>query len=292
MIEAVAVQVERAGAAARPSPLLPPHAQAPDRERGGLLRESARAATPEAGARPVSGRVPPAGLIDKDGLLKAQEEETEEERQRRQDPQNLTEEERAIVKELQARDREVRAHEQAHARVGGQYAGSPRYTYETGPDGRRYAVGGSVSIDVSPVRGDPEETIRKMEQVKKAALAPAEPSAQDRAVAAKADAVKAQARAELAQKRAAEQREAREKEEEEQKAQEAARASGSESDAQGLLAALLEGIGSEEAGLGDGSSADRSRIGRALQAYGGGAAGGLTGFTGAADATQVLSLLA
>ncbi|KZD05847.1 hypothetical protein AUP43_02750 [Oceanibaculum pacificum] len=111
----------------------------------------------------------------------------------------LTEEEQQIVDELKKRDREVRAHEQAHAAVGGAYAGSPVYEYESGPDGNRYAVGGSVSIDVSPVPGDPEATIQKMEIVKRAALAPGEPSPQDRAVAAAADQARLQAQAEKQQ---------------------------------------------------------------------------------------------
>lgn len=118
----------------------------------------------------------------------------------------LTEEEKALVEELKARDREVRAHEQAHARVGGQYAGAPRYEYQVGPDGKRYAVGGSVSIDVAPIPGDPEATIQKMEQVKAAALAPAEPSAADRKVAARADQQRAEAQAQLIEERAAERR--------------------------------------------------------------------------------------
>lgn len=111
--------------------------------------------------------------------------------------QGLTPEERQEVRELAARDREVRAHEQAHASVGGQYAGAPSYTYQRGPDGRQYAVGGEVSIDVSPVPGDPQATIDKARIVRRAALAPAEPSAQDRSVAAEATALEQQARAEL-----------------------------------------------------------------------------------------------
>ena len=100
----------------------------------------------------------------------------------------LTEEERELVDKLAARDREVRRHEEAHARVGGQYAGQPSYSYQTGPDGKRYAIGGEVPIDVAPVPDDPEATISKMDVVKRAALAPAEPSAADRRIAAIADA--------------------------------------------------------------------------------------------------------
>lgn len=109
----------------------------------------------------------------------------------------LTEQERQQVRELAARDREVRAHEQAHANVGGRYAGSPTYSYQRGPDGRQYAVGGEVSIDISPVPGDPQATIEKARIVRRAALAPAQPSSQDRAVAAEATALEQRARAEL-----------------------------------------------------------------------------------------------
>ena len=108
----------------------------------------------------------------------------------------LSQEELEQVRQLQARDREVRAHEQAHASAGGAHAGSPSYEYTQGPDGVRYAVGGEVSIDVAAVPGDPEATIRKMAQVRAAALAPADPSAADRAIAQQAAVTAAQARAE------------------------------------------------------------------------------------------------
>lgn len=114
----------------------------------------------------------------------------------------LSDAEQAQVEKLKARDREVRAHEQAHATVGGQYAGAPSYTYQTGPDNQRYAVGGEVAIDVAPVDGDPEATINKMEIVIAAALAPAEPSPQDRKVAALAQSQRTQAMAELLSQRA------------------------------------------------------------------------------------------
>ncbi len=108
----------------------------------------------------------------------------------------LTKEEQAEVQILKQRDQEVRAHEQAHAAVGGQYAGSPQYEYETGPDNKKYAVGGEVSIDVSEEK-EAEDTIRKMQIVRAAALAPAEPSSQDLKVASEASQKEQQARAEL-----------------------------------------------------------------------------------------------
>ena len=112
------------------------------------------------------------------------------------DLSELTEQEKEDVERLKERDAEVRAHERAHANVGGQYAGSPTYEYERGPDRRQYAVGGKVPIDVSPVPGDPEETVEKMTQVKRAALAPSQPSSEDRQIAAQADAELQAARAE------------------------------------------------------------------------------------------------
>jgi hypothetical protein len=108
----------------------------------------------------------------------------------------LTEDEEKYVEELKAIDREVRQHEAAHASTGGAFAGQPSYEYVTGPDGIRYAVAGKVSIDVAPIAGDPEATIRKLETVKRAALAPGQPSGQDRAVAAQAEAGLSEARAE------------------------------------------------------------------------------------------------
>ncbi|MBP7339737.1 putative metalloprotease CJM1_0395 family protein [Niveispirillum sp.] len=114
---------------------------------------------------------------------------------------NLTAEQQTQLRELKKTDVEVRTHEQAHKTAGGPYAGGIQLDYTTGPDGRRYATSGEVPIDASPVRGDPEATITKMEVVKRAALAPQAPSPQDRAVAAQADATKAQAQTELRQSR-------------------------------------------------------------------------------------------
>ena len=115
----------------------------------------------------------------------------------------LTKEQEAQVRDLKKRDAEVKAHEQAHAAVGGAYAGAPKYTYTRGPDGKRYAVGGEVQIDTSPER-TPEATIRKMDIVVRAALAPAEPSSQDRAVARQAQQQRQDAQTQLAQMQAEE----------------------------------------------------------------------------------------
>lgn len=114
-------------------------------------------------------------------------------------PGELSPEEQRQVAKLRARDQEVRTHEAAHQSAGaGLVRGGASFSYETGPDGKRYAVGGEVSIDTSPVSGDPEATIQKAETIRAAALAPAQPSSQDRAVAAQAAQMAMEARAELA----------------------------------------------------------------------------------------------
>ncbi len=115
-------------------------------------------------------------------------------------PSNRTPEEKQEIDRLKKQDREVRNHEAAHVAAGGHHVrGGASFSYETGPDGKRYASGGEVSIDTSPVRGDPEATVRKMQAVRRAALAPANPSGQDRAVAARASQQEAAARRKAAQ---------------------------------------------------------------------------------------------
>ena len=142
-------------------------------------------------ARPALGREPSAGT-----------EAPETEGKASVQAQGQSEQDKKVVEQLKARDREVRAHEQAHvAAAGGLAQGGPTYTYQYGPDGQAYAVGGEVNIDTSPGR-TPEETIGKAKQIRAAALAPADPSDQDRAVAAAAAQLEAQAQQELAQQQA------------------------------------------------------------------------------------------
>ena len=94
--------------------------------------------------------------------------------------------EEKMIAQLQQRDKEVRAHELAHATAGGAATGSPSYTFEIGPDGKKYATDGEVAVDLSIVAGDPQATIVKMQKIHAAAMAPTNPSAQDTRVAASA----------------------------------------------------------------------------------------------------------
>jgi len=114
------------------------------------------------------------------------------------DTVEVSPEARRKLAELKARDQEVRAHEAAHMAAGGSLVkGGASFTYQRGPDGGLYAVGGEVSIDTSPER-DPRATLAKAERIRAAALAPSDPSSTDRAAAAAASAMAAQAAAELA----------------------------------------------------------------------------------------------
>lgn len=113
-------------------------------------------------------------------------------------PTELTPQALVLIDKLRARDTEVRQHEQAHlAAAGGLAVSGASYTYQRGPNGVDYAVGGEVHIDTSPGR-TPQETIARAHTIQAAALAPAEPSGPDRAVAAQAQQLEQQARAELA----------------------------------------------------------------------------------------------
>jgi hypothetical protein len=114
---------------------------------------------------------------------------------------SLDQQELAQLQQLKRRDTEVRAHEQAHLAAAGQYArGGASFTYQKGPDGASYAIGGEVGIDVAK-ESTPEATITKMQTIKRAALAPATPSGADKRIAAQAGAKEAQARQEMLQVR-------------------------------------------------------------------------------------------
>ncbi len=117
----------------------------------------------------------------------------------------LTPDEKALVEDLKTADAAVRTHEMAHIMAGGQYIiRRANFAFVLGPDGKLYAVGGEVQIDTSEVPDDPEATIRKAQAVRRAALAPGNPSPQDLRVAAEATRMEFEARMELVRQRAEE----------------------------------------------------------------------------------------
>ncbi len=122
-----------------------------------------------------------------------------EARQSATPPAQLDARQQAQVDKLKAADMKVRQHEQAHlAAAGGLATSGPTYTYLRGPNGVNYAVAGEVAIDASP-GATPQETIERARRIQAAALAPADPSAQDRSVAARAGQMERDARAQLEQ---------------------------------------------------------------------------------------------
>ncbi len=97
----------------------------------------------------------------------------------RRDTTQLDEREKKLTLELRRHDSEVKQHEQAHVSTGGALIVSgPYYKFVTGPDGRNYAIGGQVSLDITPEK-DPQKTIKKAEQIERTAMAPLRPSPQD-----------------------------------------------------------------------------------------------------------------
>jgi len=109
----------------------------------------------------------------------------------------LSEGEKQLLKELSARDGEVRAHEAAHQAAGGGMTGVASYTYQQGPDGKMYAIGGEVSISMKS-GSTPEETIANARQIASAAMAAGDPSPQDFAVASSARVMEIKAQQQLA----------------------------------------------------------------------------------------------
>ena len=121
--------------------------------------------------------------VEKKSLLPGQELDAQEERK---------------VEKLKNRDAQVKRHEMAHKMAGGTVTGQIVYEYTTGPDGTRYATGGHISIDTS-TESTPEATVRKAATIRRAALAPSDPSPADRRVAQQAQRMATKARQEISE---------------------------------------------------------------------------------------------
>jgi hypothetical protein len=102
-------------------------------------------------------------------------------------------------KALKSRDAAVKQHEAAHLLAGSGVTSGLSYTYQQGPDGSSYAIGGEVTLSMQE-GGTPEETIQRAQRMRAAALAPSSPSAQDQDLAMMAMKMEAQAREERAEK--------------------------------------------------------------------------------------------
>lgn len=105
--------------------------------------------------------------------------------------------ERRQVSRLRRRDAAVYRRARTQLNAAGHHAVAAYYTYQLGPDGKRYAVDGAVQLDLTPVKGDPRATKQKAEQVRLAALAPFDVSAAERRMATKAALLAKEAQQEL-----------------------------------------------------------------------------------------------
>lgn len=145
-------------------------------------------------------------LSDKEVLVVQEDKETKKNissaakrtsEQKSNSANELSPDELRLVQELQSRDSEVKAHEAAHQAAGGGMTGAASYTYQQGPDGKMYAIGGEVSITMKS-GSSPEETIRNARQIAAAAMAAGNPSPQDHAVASSARVMEMKAQQQLA----------------------------------------------------------------------------------------------
>lgn len=105
----------------------------------------------------------------------------------------------AAIQTLKVLDMQVRQHEAAHMAAGGSLTSGASYAYTQGPDGQQYATAGEVNIDTG-IESTPEQTRNKAIIIKRAALAPGDPSSSDLAVAMQADAMLSEAENQIARK--------------------------------------------------------------------------------------------
>ncbi len=154
----------------------------------GYTRKDARGQRPSA---PQADNVPPSGPPDETGASVPEKQEIAGQEaapgsSKKPIGEFMTPAETALVRELQKTDQAVKAHEMAHLAAAGGYAkGGASFSYQRGPDGQNYAVGGEVQVDTGK-EATPEATIQKMQIIRQAALAPVDPSPQDQRVAAHA----------------------------------------------------------------------------------------------------------
>lgn len=90
-----------------------------------------------------------------------------------------------VLEKFKRTDAQVRSHEQVHATIG-QTTSPISYNYQKGPDGKMYAVGGSVRFDTS-IPDDPKSAAFKLDQLSKAAAGPTDPSGADTTIASQSN---------------------------------------------------------------------------------------------------------
>ncbi len=98
---------------------------------------------------------------------------------KKHDPNSPDSNKQKAIEQLKSRDKEVRTHEAAHTTNPELIKiGSAQFDYTIGPDGKAYATGGKVTLSTGNSK-TPEEALSKAEALKKASMAPGDPSPQD-----------------------------------------------------------------------------------------------------------------
>lgn len=97
-------------------------------------------------------------------------------------PKNLDEKDyERVLEKFKSKDAEVKQHEESHT-ANGVAKSTIKYNYQTGPDGKLYAVGGEVKLDTS-LPSDEKQAIDKLEKLASASSAPSQLSAADSQIA-------------------------------------------------------------------------------------------------------------
>ena len=86
-----------------------------------------------------------------------------------------------VLNKFKHSDANIQSHEQTHASIGRTTA-PISYTYQEGPDGKMYAIGGHVKLDTS-IPDDPKAALFKLDQIKRASLGPSDVSGADIGIA-------------------------------------------------------------------------------------------------------------
>lgn len=90
-----------------------------------------------------------------------------------------------VLEKFRNKDAEIRTHEQAHASIG--HTTTPiSYNYQEGPDGKMYAVGGSVRLDTS-IPDEPTAGAFKLDMIQKAASGVTNMSSADGTIASQSN---------------------------------------------------------------------------------------------------------
>lgn len=86
-----------------------------------------------------------------------------------------------VLNKFKNKDSEVKTHEQTHA-SGATTTSTINYNYQVGPDGKLYAIGGSVRFDTS-IPKDPQSAKVKMDQLQSASSSVSSLSGADASIA-------------------------------------------------------------------------------------------------------------